>query len=41
MVRELTEQEKFWMGEFGNEYIFRNMGGGSTCGKDSGIYKIS
>jgi pseudaminic acid biosynthesis-associated methylase len=25
-MRELTEQEKFWQGEFGNEYIERNQG---------------
>ena len=25
-MRELSEQEKFWQGEFGNQYVDRNVG---------------
>lgn len=36
--RILTEQEKFWAGEFGNEYIKRNKGADSLASK---IYMFS
>ena len=25
-MRELSEQEKFWQGDFGNQYVGRNVG---------------
>ena len=35
-----TEQEKFWAGEFGNEYIKRNAGGKTLAAKTALFAKI-
>lgn len=35
-----TEQEKFWAGEFGHEYIKRNDGAGTLANKTAFFAKI-